>query len=901
VTAELLLNARVSVTGQQAAAELGKVETAVNRVDQAQKRLTQTSGQLRASTANLGQQIGDVSQGLAAGTPLATIYAQQIGQIAFAASGMGGRLGAVATFLSGPWGAAITGATVILGALFSAHSRAASGAEKQASAIDAHKKALEDLDRATGRTVLSEEERIARGVRMARQDLEVAKAIRARLAAQLELARADLEATQTRAGAIGPRGEVAALGLPVRQNQIGGIEQAIGANAAAIATTEAQLRAATYANTLRDVETGTSAAARATRAYNLAKVELGRQVTAGTLSEGDARKALEKKRDAVEAAQQAVKDGAAAQREHNKELRDAARDAERAAEAANRFAEAQARALDALNATGRDFARDLAVNGAPKRNDSIDQAVASIDTGRAAGKAFNAETLTGAIAVGQAIGGSAGRAISGIAGLLQGARTGNFTGVGGQTGGLLTLLGGVKGGAGSNGASFAQGFDQAFKAPLKDIGAKFDTFLGKGAGSFAKLAGQAAGGAATGSIVSGIGDALGIKNSKAGAQVGGALGAMIPGLGPFGGLIGSLAGGLLGGLFMSKPKGSTTVSAVDGKISQSSAGDAAVQKATGQIGNSVTDAIQAIADQLGASIGSFSVSIGKEGERFRVDTTGSGSTKKNNSTVLGFGDDAGAALAAAIVDALKDGAIRTSPRVQAALTAYGDNVNKAVAEALKVKGLEDLLGDRNNPFTSAFRNLETQLKQRLDVAGKYGFDLVEIERVNGEDRAKALKDTLSAATGSVRNLLNDLQFGSRATGSPTERLAGLTAERDRLAGLVRGGDTTQLDAVASVVQQIVDLQKETFGITGAAVTGRAESISLLNDLVSQTEERIKAAAEAAKAATATTNDKLTELNASADDQVRLQNEMLGRLSGIEQILGSLTVGPSLTPNFARTR
>jgi hypothetical protein len=63
----------------------------------------------RASSANLGAQIGDVTQQLALGQNPAMVFGQQINQIAFAAQNMGGKLGAVATFLATGWGAVITG------------------------------------------------------------------------------------------------------------------------------------------------------------------------------------------------------------------------------------------------------------------------------------------------------------------------------------------------------------------------------------------------------------------------------------------------------------------------------------------------------------------------------------------------------------------------------------------------------------------------------------------------------------------------------------------------------------------------------------------------------------------------------------------------------------------------
>lgn len=841
-----------TIAETEAASAAAAAARAYDNLNRSQGRVANSAGQVRAATANLGQQIGDIGQGLALGIAPATIFAQQAGQVGLALSGMSGALGKVGSFLSGPFGAALTVGVIGLGVLAGAHKTAGAGADTQADATKKLKDATEEYDRAVGLSVKSTEEIIRVGKRQAEQEITTALAIRKKLAAQIDAAIEERRATQQRSQGFGQRGEIATLGLPVRDSQIAGLEAAAARNEAGISTAQIRVRAGEAVEGRNRVREATDKAFAANERYRRSEEQLIEARSKGTITQlaFDAQllKATNQRDASLAAIGAASRAATAATRENNSALREAERDATRAAEAAERFAKAQADGVQNLLNTGRDFGRDIATNGAPARNDLLDQQVAKIDqagekVGQKAADGFRDGALADAAAIGQAIGGSAGRVFSSIAALGFGTKgedgiTRDATGVGGRLEKLLS--------------------------PLGDV-------FGSGGKKFAGLVGQAAGGAATGSVVSGIGDALGIKNSKVGAQIGGAIGSFIPI--PGGELIGSVLGGLVGGLIGIK-KGSTTISASGGKVSSSGTGNAAVQKATGAIGNTITDAIQSIADQLGGTIGDFSVSIGKRGDAFRVDRSGRG--KLNGSTVTGTNDEA-EALSLALADALRDGAVKTTPRVQQALLQYADNVNKAVAEALKVKGLEDLLSDRDNPFTSTFRQLEQQLKQRVDVASKYGFDLVQIEKVNGEDRAKALKETLEASTGSVRALLNDLKFGSRATGSPVERLAGLATERDRLSGLVRGGDTSQLDAIAAIIQQIDELQKETFGATGGFADGRADSVALLNDLVRQTEDRIKAAADAARTAV---NPQLTEANASLDDLVggqRLTNERLAQL------------------------
>lgn len=83
-----------------------------NNVMDAQSRSLRNA---RQGTQQLGMQINDFATSVSTGASVTQAFNQQIGQVGFALSMMGGRLGAVGTFLAGPWGAAITIATMVLG------------------------------------------------------------------------------------------------------------------------------------------------------------------------------------------------------------------------------------------------------------------------------------------------------------------------------------------------------------------------------------------------------------------------------------------------------------------------------------------------------------------------------------------------------------------------------------------------------------------------------------------------------------------------------------------------------------------------------------------------------------------------------------------------------------------
>jgi hypothetical protein len=102
----------------EAIADVQKVQRATEGLTQSQRALRRQQEEAakairtqRVATAQLGMQFSQISTQMAAGTPIATIFAQQIGDVGYAMSNMGGAMGRVGRFMSGPLGVglAITG------------------------------------------------------------------------------------------------------------------------------------------------------------------------------------------------------------------------------------------------------------------------------------------------------------------------------------------------------------------------------------------------------------------------------------------------------------------------------------------------------------------------------------------------------------------------------------------------------------------------------------------------------------------------------------------------------------------------------------------------------------------------------------------------------------------------
>lgn len=116
--------------------------TQIMRQQKAQMDINVRSiGRQNAMYVQMGYQAQDVIASLGSGINPLVILAQQGGQTAAALSQMGGRAGQVAAFFAGPWGAAIMGAVMVLGYLWTS--------------MDEGKKKTKDLTDAEDRRIMT--------------------------------------------------------------------------------------------------------------------------------------------------------------------------------------------------------------------------------------------------------------------------------------------------------------------------------------------------------------------------------------------------------------------------------------------------------------------------------------------------------------------------------------------------------------------------------------------------------------------------------------------------------------------------------------------------------------------------------------------------------------------------
>lgn len=202
-----------TLTGQaafgQAADGIRQVQGATQGLNETQRMMRKETeaaaaairGQ-RMATTQLGMQISQASTQMAAGTSVGLVFAQQIGDIGYALSGMRGKLGAVGAFLQGPWGVALSIAGMALIPLIS-NLMATKDATEELEKI-------EDLKRET--TLILRDATLDYNLAVAKTPIEQRKAIASILAAsEVDMDSANTAVRSAQIRVIALKAEIAAI------------------------------------------------------------------------------------------------------------------------------------------------------------------------------------------------------------------------------------------------------------------------------------------------------------------------------------------------------------------------------------------------------------------------------------------------------------------------------------------------------------------------------------------------------------------------------------------------------------------------------------------------------------------------------------------------------------------
>lgn len=313
-------------------------------------------------------------------------------------------------------------------------------------------------------------------------------------------------------------------------------------------------------------------------------------------------------------------------------------------------------------------------------------------------------------------------------------------------------------------------------------------------------------GAAYGQAASGLLKSLGVKQSKTAAAVGGAIGNAA--FGPIGGAIGGAIFGTIGGLFKKTPKGRITLTGVDSPLNYSGSGK--LEAGVTAFASGVQGALGNIIDALNGVAGDFSVSVGMRGKKFTVDPTGAGRTK--GAGVLKFKSEEDAARAA-LLDAIKDGAVKGITEGAQRLLQAGQDIDKQLAKAVKFQGVFDALKEIKDPIGYSITALNREFEDLNKIfreAGASAAEFAQLEELYGIKRARAIEEASENLFGSLKQLIDDLQIGDAGLSLRT-RLTNARAVYDPLASTIRSGGTVDYDKFSDAARSVLDIARELYG------------------------------------------------------------------------------------------
>ncbi|MEA3044579.1 MAG: hypothetical protein QOH47_2417 [Sphingomonadales bacterium] len=356
-----------------------------------------------------------------------------------------------------------------------------------------------------------------------------------------------------------------------------------------------------------------------------------------------------------------------------------------------------------------------------------------------------------------------------------------------------------------------------------------------------------------------------------------------------------VAGTALGSLFFSPPRASSTIGAgAGGNLAVTgSTGSRTVRGQTTTAADSVLSTVARIAELFGGSVNAAAgaVSIGMRDGKYRVDPTGRGITKTKKGAI-DFGEDAEAAVRAAVLDLIKDGVIEGLRQGTQTLLRAAKDIDSGIEKALKFEGVFERLKARLDPVGAALDTLDKEfanLKRVFADAGASAEEYAQLEQLYALERADAITQAGQRMTSALKSLLDDLTVNNDAI-SLRERLAAAHAKYDPLATRVAAGDrTVDYDAFAEAARLVLELQRQISGSTNPYFQALDEVTRLTRDALAGQENLISivtARPGPLGADTVTAGDTQT---VTAIDRLGgvLVSELGGRLDALNDNVGAL--------------
>ena len=195
-----------------------------------------------------------------------------------------------------------------------------------------------------------------------------------------------------------------------------------------------------------------------------------------------------------------------------------------------------------------------------------------------------------------------------------------------------------------------------------------------------------------------------------------------------------------------------------------------------------------------------------------------------------------------------------------------------------MREVEDILSGMADDWRKELRAFEKTAQERLRIGREYGFNLVELEKRNAEDRAKLIEDILSDRVGPLKALLDDLSIGDLAEGPLADRRQKVLGEIAKAEEGAVKGDAGAADRLAELQRQLLELSYEAFGTAGAEYgSDRDQAVASAERIIKLEEDRVKAAQ--------------AELTTRLDQGNALANEANGLLAEINANFARFGLAP----------
>ena len=349
---------------------------------------------------------------------------------------------------------------------------------------------------------------------------------------------------------------------------------------------------------------------------------------------------------------------------------------------------------------------------------------------------------------------------------------------------------------------------------LRALGDTFGDQLNKTFGTdFFGGMGDVFAGAGTGMMASGVADMLGIKQSSTGAAIGGAIGSAIPI--PGGSIIGGLLGGTIGGMLGGSKRGSAIIngSAITGYYGNSSAN----KSAAGTLAGDVFSQLESIADAIGATInpGAGRVSIGIRDGNYRVDPQGRGYTKTSKfRDIMDFGEDAQAAVAAAVKNLIQDGVLEGISQASQRILRAASDVEAALEKVVAIESIPKRLRQLKDPVGFAIDELNTEFAQLISYlkeGGATAQQFSEAQELYDLERARAIEQATQNAVGAIEEFMENM-ISSNSSPLNKRTVYGNAQETlQELAERINRGEAVDQNELTSAASNFQDASRNLFG------------------------------------------------------------------------------------------